>query len=286
MEAVTGFGITCIGRRLGRSRTAPLAIVRKASPGEDGAAETSSDAFYSLSLVAYTSFKGLKILDPDLERMQISLLSGDNRTETIDFAELTRVKSKQACRIIGAGSSVADILLDPYPIDILREKGRQFSYHDLIERNLPQTDHRFKGKIVLVGALGRDTFSENRGFKDENRFGLEFHAEALNTIVNGVAIRSVGVTGQMMFMILLGICGAFIRSRMIQTSVWARMAAAALVHAAYFFCAIFFYARYCLLLNTLYHLGAFWLSYGATALLEKKIMPDLTKPIYQKGEKT
>jgi CHASE2 domain-containing sensor protein len=283
MQAVTGFGITCIGRRLGRSRTAPLAVVTEVSPKKGDGSKTVSHELYSLSLVAYASFRGLKILETDLKQMHIRLLSGDNRTETLAFAELTRVRNKQACRIIRADDTVADIILDPYPLEILRKKGRRFSYDDVIKQPLPKAVKHLKGKIVLVGALAGDTFWENRGFKEESRFGVEFHAEALNTLVNGVAIRSVGMTGQIMFMIVLGICGAFIRSRMIQTPVWARMAVAGLVHAAYFFCAIFFYARYCLLLNTLYHLGAFWLSYGATSFLEKKIMPDVTKPIYQKG---
>jgi CHASE2 domain-containing sensor protein len=261
-QAISGTGITCIGRKLGHARTAPLVVLDK----DEDKGESEKGKFYSLALKAYAAYNDLDILDVDLKESYINLLfHAETRIHKVPFAELTKAKDSLGCPIIQKDDIVADIFIDPFPIETLRE--REITYAEVID----QKDlDRFKDKIVLIGSPHGDI--RIKGITGKSRFGFELHAEALNTLINGVFIHSLNVGWQLVLMIILGICGALIRYRTPRASNVLRRVLAFSIVVAYSMGTILLYAKFRILLNTLYHIGAFGLSYWAAGKIERRIL--------------
>ncbi len=104
----------------------------------------------------------------------------------------------------------------------------------------------------------------------EKRYGVELHADALNTLLKAVPIRSLATTGQFVIMLCLGLVGAFIRYWMPQSRRSWRISLLLAVLVAYLASTIYVYSQYHVLLNTVYHASALLIAYWVAGKVEQK----------------
>lgn len=265
MACADGFGMTCIGRRLGRARTVPLALIPDDGP-----------PVYSLALMAYAAYFGLRPLDNGVDEARRRLILVDEttfETRAVGFTALTRVSGIQkGCPIIRRGDRVAERYLDITPTGTLRDPARRWRYADLMGPDLPDTAKHPGGAIVLVGlADRRDQFWESMGFWGEPRYGVEFHADAINTLMKDVVIRPIPPAGQLAIMAVMGALGCGLCIARPGISRRTRWAVLLLLGAAYLGLAIYVHARHRLLLNSVYHLGALVLACWVSERIERSV---------------
>ena len=272
-EKGVDYGILCMGRKLKRTFSFPLALFKSGvdqNKPENAPAWTGE--YYSLALTAYAAHQGLKIQGAQEDLMSVGLVSDHHSPQTVHAAKIRKIRSKEGCMIYTPGDRVADRILDPYPMSVIRDKSRWFSYQDVLAMPPEKTKILFENKLVLIGIRNKnDQREEIRGFSRKNRYGVEFHAEAINTLMSKVVVRPLGAAGRILFMVFMSCSAALIRSKLFARPFWWTIAAVLAVHIVYSACVLVCFAAYALLLNVLYHLAAFWATYGITARLEKKM---------------
>lgn len=265
-EAVSPpLGITCMGRKLNFTRSVPLAVIS----GHNGAEET----YLALSLVAYASLKGLNAINPlvDPPNRQLSFPGVTGPPTSLGFAEIIRARQKHGCPIIQSGDTICDMIIAPIPLDMLRDPRHRLSYETVFNLGISDLRPRVQDKLILVGGEHDDTFSEGRGPLRETRFGVEYHAEAVNTLLGGIFIRPLGTSWQIGVMLLLGLTGSWLRIALGRAPGWKKGCVGVTLLLAVVGCALLLYSAFHLLLNILYPLGSLALAYLATGKIDKRI---------------
>ena len=202
LRAAATTGIACVGRHIAHTSTiTPLVVLER-----DG---TRTPAFPLAAAMQQRDQQigGIEVADRRL------LLAGPNGSiEPVRFAELERMSEAQrACPIIGAGAVVANLLIDYSPLDTLRSDARRLRYETLVADPGPDLPH-VAGKLVIVGgALAVDAYTRLRGpFLRETRYGFELHADAINTVLMGIAIRPAPNGVQFLLVLAMSLAGAAI----------------------------------------------------------------------------
>lgn len=117
----------------------------------------------------------------------------------------------------------------------------------------------------MVG-VGSERLADFHG----DRWGFEWQADAINTLLNGVDIRSISPRGQFGLIVVLSVVGGVIRTRTRHISRRLAIALLIIVLLAYLAGTIYLYAQYRLLLNTVYHVVALVLTYWVVGKLERR----------------
>lgn len=262
-----GLGNTCIGRKLGFSLFVPLVVVKEE--------ENRLIPHFALSLLAYAAFTGVDIdFNParDLENRQIHFSTPDGDSFSMNFAEVIHTREKSWCALIADGDTVGNMLSAPVSAAALRDPSHRSDYATILAMASAELVNFVGGRLVLVGGEHGDVFSERRGLQEEKRYGVEYHAEAVNTLLNGSSVRYPGTSLQVFLMVILGFAGSYIRGGLSTRSGQTRLIATAIVLLLTLCCTLFLYAAYYLLLNILYPVGAFAISYLVTGRIDKRIL--------------
>lgn len=255
----------CMGRKLEVTRSVPLVVMKK------GAGEMQN--YFALSLSAYSAFTGgASSYEPtvDLAHKQIMLPTGNGTSKSIPFAETIAPRGEHLCGMISPGDIVCDMILAPLATEVLRDPQHKKSYQDILGQSVAELTPLMSGKVILVGGEHGDKISEKRG-GSQTRYGVEFHAEALNSLLNNISIRPLGTVWQFVIVIFLGFLGGFIRGRFYSVSRMKRMAAGFLVVFLFMSTSLILYAGYHLLVNILYPISAFVLAYYAVGRIDRRI---------------
>jgi CHASE2 domain-containing sensor protein len=106
---------------------------------------------------------------------------------------------------------VANLLIDYSPLDTLRSGARRLRYETLVADPGPDLPD-LAGRLVIVGgALEVDAYTRLRGpFLRETRYGFELHADAVNTLLLGIAIRPAPNGVQFLLVLAMSLAGAAI----------------------------------------------------------------------------
>ncbi len=262
-----GLGNTCIGRKLGFSLFVPLVVVKKQG--------NRLTPHFALSLLAYTAFTGMDIdFNParDMKNRQIHFTGPDGDSFSMNFAEVIHTKGKSWCALIVDGDTVGNMLYAPLPTAALRDPTHRFDYETILTMSPAELVNFVGGRLVLVGGEHDDVFSERRGLFKEKRYGVEYHAEAVNTLLNGSSVQYPDTTLQVFLMVILGFTGSYIRGGLSARPGHTRLIATTIVLLLALGCTLFLYAAYYLLLNILYPVGAFAVSYLVTGRIDKRIL--------------
>jgi CHASE2 domain-containing sensor protein len=263
-QAASDLGAVCVGEKLGRIRTVPIAI------------KTGSHApFPSLflaALVAARSGAPARIGQDGWESLHLAVSGGDTSGPmNLGFSELTvSTQYEEKCPAIGAGTVVADLYVLPSSLAALRDSQRRFPYESIISRKWTKESERFRDKIVIVGVEKEDESFEVFPLQGAKRFGFELHADALNTALNRVTIRSLAESVQLAIMTGLGLTGAFIRFWVPRSRPLWRAGLLLAFVTAYLITVLYVYHLYSLLLNTVYHLGTLVFSYWFAGKVERE----------------
>ncbi len=259
IAGAASLGVPCVGKKLGLARTMLLFIEKP-----DG------KRFLSLPLQAYLKLNDdgeLRAVDEEHRRL---IWQSEGRPQHTEFfSELTVITKDQPCRVMEKGDKVGDLFLVLSDASVLSH--RQYPYHRvLLDAASENAKQAFKNKILIVGHRNaKDVHRIRRGLRTEIRYGYELHADALNTLLQGVRIRPVGPAWQFGIMLLMGLLGAG-TSGIFRARFTGRLLIA--LCGLYLGGAVWLAAAGALLVNPLYHLTALFLSSRvATAVVGRKL---------------
>lgn len=256
---VSGLGHTCAGTKLGYATTVPLVA---------GGKERKVAA-----LALLTAVGGGVVEDLDMEHRQIILRSPDGQLKRVGVTDYTVVSELQrTCRILKEGDLVPQLIVQFLPVKKYRSAALRFPFEDVVSRNGSFNADAFHGKIVLVGRESEaDMISVFSGLRPEKRFGFEAHADILNTLLQGLRIHPLDPSVQFLLMLIMGALGAAPRFLHSLRRPFPRQLYCGGIVASYLGLTIISYLRYQVLLNTLYHISAFFMAYWAMGKAARRL---------------
>jgi CHASE2 domain-containing sensor protein len=260
-------GSLCIGSRLGYAFNVPLAV----SPDARGRRALRADN-PALGLVA--AFPG-RAETIDEERREVSVRAG-NDTHFAAFSVLDSAGSPSTdCPTLGAGSVIATLLLRLSPGGFWREPQRRMSYAQVLDPASTLSPELLRGKIALIGATlseAGDAHRVMRGWKREQIFGVELHADTIANLERRVAVRPLGPTVQWLLMLALAAAGAAMSFLLFDRAPRYRRPVLGLALVAYTCAGVVLYVAFGILLNVLYDVAAFAAAYTLLRHLQKKAL--------------
>lgn len=264
---VSSWGMLCVGEKLGSAWIEPLAVEKSPPAGADR-----QPIVWSLALRAVAAFRGLDVSIDQIDSRRQEIFADHvttHRNESFRFSS-TRVarRFQKGCPIIGEGDRVHSLMVALSPLTALRDdKARRFTYSAVIGPTAPAGAPLPAGIVVLGVESADDTLEVPGG---ERRFGFELHADAINALLGGVAIRPLGPGAQLAISIGLALLGGTIGyARPSVTRRW-RGLALAVTAAVYVVITLVVYSRLHLLLSPLYHLGGLLGAYVVAGKVEDR----------------
>lgn len=154
-----------------------------------------------------------------MDNRQIHFTAPDGNSFSMNFAEVIHTKGKSWCALISDGDSVGNMLYAQVPTAALRDPSHRSDYATELAMPPAELGNFVGGRLFLVGGEHDDVFSERRGLFKERRYGVEYHAEAVNTLLNGSSVQYPDTTPQVFLMVILGFIGSYIRGGLSRTVV-------------------------------------------------------------------
>jgi CHASE2 domain-containing sensor protein len=221
-----------------------------------------------------TALDGARAVDIDAGKASVGV--ADHRGRRLPPVEASWVdpgSATRGCATIDPSDRVALLVVDAMPVAALREAGRRLSYRDVVA-GAGAEGRDLSGKAVIVGAEDpADVFDVFRGLSRERRYGYEVHADALNTLLRGVALRPLAPAGQLAVALALAVVAALLRSPALETRTLARRGLLAAALLTYLGAGALAYATSRLMVNTVYHLAALLLTYALLGRLRRRWWP-------------
>lgn len=262
---VNQVGTLCIGEKQGYANVLPLVSVKAEN----------EKLFPSLALATYAAFLDKHIgLNPDPLEQELYLSSGDQAfIKKIPFYSLQTIDREHIqCGFITQGDRIAEFIIDLSPIKKIRSTSTRVPYHTLLNKMPDELRQIVESRIVLVGRESdTDWFTLFRGIKRQKRSGLELHADALHTLLKGIAIRPLGVMGDLLVMLSMSLMGALIAIKIPLNRSKARSIVLTVITGIYLTAAVNIFRSDKILLNMLYHLSAMFVSCYLTVKLKKMV---------------
>ncbi len=246
--AITSWGVACLGQSLAPSPIVPL-VTQKGN-------STLSPRVPALALAAVLAFQRAR-------PSRIHDLGG--------FSDDEETHSDQPnCPAINPGDRVYHRIIALSSAKPLRLQ--RLWYEDLAAPLTEATAALVRGKIVVVGEqTARWQRFVLRGLIPERRYSMELQADAINTLLSGITIRPASGPWQFVLTLLMAMAGAYLRYR--NPDPLLRQSALAGFVLMYLAGAVILYVTSQLLLNTVFHLGAFLLTYLGVGRLQRRFWP-------------
>lgn len=254
-QAISGYGIGCVGSRAGFVRTIPLTV------------KLNGGYLPSLALKIFEHYNNIDDnYGIDWNDLQLLWNSG----ASLQFSEKETVDEDRNCEVL-EGRDTARLIISYSPIKLIQRQTRTDT--DVFQMKSAEAAQAFKGKIIIIGTEEeRDSRHIARGLGLEYRDGFEIHADALNTILLGEnIIRHMALYYQIPIMLLLAFLGASIRYKAARWHWFWRTLLFFTVLTLYITGIIVLYARYHFLVKIVYHVGTFCLAYWMTAKIRQRI---------------
>ena len=259
-DTFAGVGLLCVGgpRELSYATLVPLAVKR----GEA----------YLASITALYKLHGRKIVEIDFDQRQISALDSNGRLQKIAFSRHEELPNSPDCPALNKGDTVAQLIVRFSPLEVLRDPSRRLPYQAFFDGTSIPSD-RFKGKIVVVGIENdrEDILNVNYRFKNERRHGFEVHADVLETLLQEITFRPWGQWRQFVVMGILAILGQIPMSLTLFRFASFRRFYGLIILALYLTVSVAVAIEYGILLNTIYHVIAFLLTYLVSIHIARRL---------------
>lgn len=264
-EAASSWGSLCVGVARHAPNVVPLlSITRDDTPAP------------ALALASVAAFDGARRYDLDSDSRQVNVF--DDRPiarRRIQVADVDHSGDRAGdCTIIETNDPYAELIIRYTPLDVLHD--RRIAYEQVALSTAPDTLRALlEGKIVVVGLeRGADElFPIHQGLGIESRYGLMLHVDALNVILQNLAIRWLGGWGQFFIIICMAAIGAAFGYAVHAKSRFHRIALVMAVPVAYLVGSVYLYLVHHVLLNGIYHVLAFLLSYWMVKKMKRRFFP-------------
>ena len=259
-EAGVKSGLLCIGKKWGTSQVAPLVIVKN----------DRQHVFYSLALTINAAVREHEIaFDPNAQEIEFLNSASQQIINKFPVSEIYQVQWEQpSCPVIGKHDLSASIIIDPL---LLKDLQTKYPYESIIKLSDHDLLSHFKDKIVLVGIERKDDlFPIKYGLTARDRYGVDLHSAAVRSLLDNRVIQPLDGWGQFFFMIALGLLGGLIRLKTLTLSPFYRAGILTLAFLFYFGIASYIFQAYLIILNTVYHLLAFGVSYWSVGSVNRR----------------
>jgi len=202
--------------------------------------------------------------DPSQREVELT----DNRGQVVDRVKLTKMTTlltNQGC-MMTAGTRYGEMLAVRAPLVEWRDPKRRFDYAAVLALP-PERLEWARGKIVLVGV---ETSTDLAPVRSEERYGVERHADAIATILGNAEPTPVSRAAEYLIVAALATLGALLAYRGPRPR-WGRALLISLgVLAGLTALSTVLYWSGHRLLNLLYPLLAFLLTFGSLLLLRRR----------------
>ena len=262
-DAGVKYGLLCIGKKWGTSQVAPLVIMK----------DSQEQPLYSLALEISAAFQEREIA-VDQNNLEIGYLNPTTRqiVKKLSVSEVNRVQWEQpACPAISKNDTSASIIIDPSLLKDMKDSQSKYPYETIIKNLGNDSLSRFKNKIILVGIERKeDLFPILHGLTTEERYGVELHSAVTHSLLNNKIIQPLGSWQQFLVMMGLGLLGGLSRLKISPLSPFFRAGIFTTVFLLYFGIASYIFQAYLIILNTVYHLLTFGVSYWTVGIVKRR----------------
>jgi beta-lactam-binding protein with PASTA domain/CHASE2 domain-containing sensor protein len=260
---VTSWGLACLGQKwVGAMSTVPLVTDKSGSPA--------NVRLPALSLAAVLAYRGetlwriVDTQDPGALGGAAALDARTGQLRHVEFSDVERVVwSTSKCTIIAPGDTVGTRIIDQTSLPEIRK--HLLRYEDVeagrFDRSL------VAGRIVVVGS-SRESFGALSGLIHQARSGMELHADAINTVLSGVTIRPLNGGWQFVITLVMAAIGAALQYYDPGPKTRVTVLIAALV--TYLAGNVWLYVSRQAVLNTLFQVGALFLTYRIVGRFSKR----------------
>ena len=280
-RAAADVGVACFTQKLGVAFAAPL-LVEKSGGALLPSVVLAAFAASRNALPEQGTGARFQLDDGDLV---LGVRRGADPRLEIGFSDLTAIRPRpwsaalnrlwgaaqsKSCQAIGTGDRLANLIVAPSSVLDLRDSTRRHSYNEVLAIDSDaELQRRFSNRIVIVGVESA-TQAQSVALFGAPRWGFEVAADALNTLLRDVRIRSLPMVGQLLIMLVLGFIGAFLRYWLPDPRIRTRRVVLVVLTGAYLAATLVVFATHALLLNTLYHIGTLWLAYWTAKKVQRR----------------
>ena len=259
-DAFAGAGLLCVGgpSELNYATLVPLAVKR----GEA----------YLASITALSKLHGGKIDEIDFDQRQIFARDSNGRLQTIAFSRHEKLTNSPGCPSLQEGDTVAQLIVRFSPLEVLRDPSRRLPYQAFFDgTSIPA--NRFAGKIVLIGRENdkEDIRTVNYRFNKEFRPGFEVHADVLETLIQKITFRPLGQFEQFEVMVVMATLGQIPMFLTLFRFASFRRFYGLMILTLYITVSVAVVIEYRILLNTLYHVSAFLLTFWVSIRIARRL---------------
>jgi CHASE2 domain-containing sensor protein len=255
-EAGAALGSVCIARRIGLATLGFLTVDR--------------GGLLLPALALVSAFGPIELEQVRTDVAKVDLAAAGRTRLSIPYSYLESIREgRSECPALMEGDVGAALLFPLSARERLRDPAFQKSAADVLARRV-FPDPEFKDKIVLVGVRHPQDKVITRMDGGSARFGYEFHADAVSAILEDRAVSSLGMWAQWGLMLVMAALAVALRLWRAEVMARSRIWLALGLVLAYLGIAVLVYVLWLVLINAVYQLVAFVLTYWAYGLLERR----------------
>jgi len=254
-DAGAAVGLTCIGQKLDNAVLGTLAMA------------IGDRVYGSYALYAVADATRIERIPHRDNALPVQLAGTEERIpfslrEVVDRAD-------RDCPARAPGAEVARLIFPLSHRERLRQSERRIDAETLLAE--PPAPGAWLGKVVVVGAAHPlDVLQTRLDPRGPQRFGFEFQAEAINALLTDAAVRPVGFLAQWMLALLMVLAAIAYRLWRVGKSRRLDWLVLPLVLVVYMSVMVLMYAKFRLLVDSLYHLAAFVVTWWVLSFLERR----------------
>ncbi len=254
-DAGAALGLTCIGQKLENAVLGTLAM------------GIGSRTYGSYALHAVTDATSIGPIPRNEKSLLVRRASGES---SLPFS-LREVadRTDRDCPARPPGAEMVRLIFPVSHRERLRDTARRIGAENLLAE--PPAPGVWRGKVVVVGvAHPLDVLQTRLDGAGPQRYGFEFQADSVNALLTGAIVTPVGFLAQWLLSLSMALAAIAYRLWRIGKSRRLDIAVLPLTVLSYMGIMVLLYARFGLLVDGLYHLAAFIVTWWVLAVLEKR----------------
>lgn len=254
-EAGARLGLTCIGQKLDNAVLGTLAM------------SIGSRLYGSYPLHAVADVSSMAPI-PSTDLSLLVRGAGSESNVPFSLREVA-TRSDRDCPARPPGADMARLIFPVSHREHWRDPVRRIDADRLLAE--PPAPDSWRGKIVLVGVTHPlDVLQTRLDHAGPLRYGFEFQADTVNALLTHAIVRPVGFLAQWLLSLLMVLLAIAYRLWRVGKSRRPDIAVLPLTVVAYVGITVLLYARFGLLVDSLYHIAAFTVTWWVLAALEKR----------------
>ena len=255
-DAGTALGFTCIGQKLDN------AVLGTVAMGIGGR------VYGSFALYAVADATHIESIPSSEKSLQVSLENGTSASIPFSLREVAD-RADRDCPGRPPGTEIARLIFPVSHRENLRDPSRMIRAENLLAE--PPSPGSWRGKIIVVGVTHQlDVLQTRLDIAGPQRFGYEFQADTVNSLLTSAVVTPVGFVAQWMMALVMTFTAIAYRLWRVGKSRRLDIAVFPLIVFVYLSGMVLLYVKFRLLVDGLYHLAAFIVTWWVLAALEKR----------------